>query len=290
MFTDLPANGPIRVTIDVEIFSDSDTDSNFAKPLEPLLLALDQFGIKATFFVVGSLAQSWKKDLNYLVQNKHEVALHGYTHEHLSKLGPKRFAEDILHGKRTLEDVIGKEVIGFRAPYFSLTKNSLWAPEILYSAGFKFSSSVLPAWNPQAGLPQAPKKPFLWDCGLVEFPVPTFGISALRAPLLGGAYLRLSPHALFQLARYLGRRREGEWAYCHPYDFDVNAKFKEVREFSWVVSKLLFSRRKLMLPRVLALTEGGPSDSFESRINNQQFRRLLKVFPNNKSGSTSIHI
>ena len=274
----------IRITIDVENISGSTSSLGFAGSLEPLLSALDETDTKATFFVVGSLASGWKKTLEQLSNCGHEIALHGHTHEFLAVLGPKKFTSELLEGKAAVEDAIGREIIGFRAPYFSLTKDSIWAPEILHAAGFSFSSSVLPAWNPQAGFPKAPRNPFLWECGLVEFPVPTFGISVLRAPLLGGAYLRLSPQFLYRLARYLGAHRVGEWAYCHPYDFDINAKFEVVRETSWLFSKLLFARRKLMLPRVLALTAVGPSDSFESRISNQEFMQSLKVFPKVDNG------
>ena len=274
----------IRLTIDVENLSGSITDPNFANSLEPLLDAIEETNAKATFFVVGSLASVWKKKIQQLSNNGHEIALHGHTHEFLPLLGPKKFAEELLDGKNAIEDAIGKEVSGFRAPYFSLTNESLWAPDILHEAGFKFSSSVLPAWNPQAGFPQAPRKPFLWKCGLVEFPVPTFGIGFLRVPLLGGAYLRLSPQGVFNMARYFGSRRAGEWAYCHPYDFDVNAKFEVVRETSWAFSKLLFARRNLMLPRVQALTMIGTSNSIESRTANQVFLNSLKVFPKGQRG------
>ena len=274
----------IRLTVDVENLSGSTTESDFAVSLEPLLDALDQIGVKATFFVVGSLTSLWKQKIEKLVKNGHEVALHGHTHEFLALLGPKKFAKELAEGKNALEDAMGMSAIGYRAPYFSLTKDSLWAPGILQETGFKFSSSVLPAWNPQAGFPSAPRTPFRWKCGLVEFPVPTFGVGIIRAPLLGGAYLRLSPQGVFQIARYFGSRRVGEWAYCHPYDFDVDASFEVVRDTSWLFSKLLFARRRLMLPRVEALTMVGPSDSFESRINDQEFLSSLKVYPKDKNG------
>ena len=274
----------IRITIDVENISGSISNLGFASSLEPLLSALNETGTKATFFVVGSLANGWKKTLEQLSRSGHEIAMHGHTHEFLAVLGPKKFTQELLEGKAAVEDVIGKEITGYRAPYFSLTKDSLWAPQILHESGFKFSSSVLPAWNPQAGFPAAPRNPFLWECGLAEFPVPTFGIGVLRAPLLGGAYLRLSPQFVYQSARYFGSRRVGEWAYCHPYDFDINTEFEVVRDTSWIFSKLLFARRKLMLSRVLALTTVGSADSFESRINNLQFMQSLKVFPKVEHG------
>ena len=268
----------IRITVDVENISGSITDPEFARSLDPLLLELDQTNTKATFFIVGSLARVWKKEIRSLALSGHEIALHGHTHEYLAKLGPKKFSQDLIDGKNIIEDVVGQQVIGFRAPYFSLTKESLWAPELLLENGFRFSSSVLPAWNPQAGFPGAPRTPFLWKCGLVEFPVPTFGIGPCRLPLLGGAYLRLVPNAVFQIARLIGSNRIGEWAYCHPYDFDVDAKFEKVRDSSWVFSKLLFARRKLMLSRIKDLSKLGANDSFQIRIENREYLASLSVY------------
>ena len=184
----------IRITVDVENLSGSVTDTSFIAPLKPLLNLLEAHNVKATFFIVGSLASVWKNQIRILSESGHEIGLHGYTHEHLSALGPEKFKQELYEGKNLLSEAAGVNVIGYRAPYFSLTKKAFWASEILAESDFKFSSSVLPALNPQSGFPGAPRQPFLWESGLVEFPVPTFGIGKIRAPLLGGAYLRLIPN------------------------------------------------------------------------------------------------
>lgn len=268
----------IRITVDVENLSGSTSDGTFIEPLGPLLERLEQHNTKATFFVVGTLSSLWRKQLVLLSDSGHEIGLHGHTHEHLGALGPNRFEKSLVEGKKTLENVIGKQIIGFRAPYFSLTNESKWAHEILFDSGFKFSSSVLPAWNPQAGFPSAPKNPFIWSSGLVEFPVPIFGIGRFSVPLLGGAYLRLIPKPMFKAARLIGSKRSGEWSYCHPYDFDVNAEFETVRDSSWFFSKLLFLRRNLMLDRVGELLELGSALSFEQQICEREFLESLRMF------------
>lgn len=268
----------IRITVDVENLSGSVTDTSFVVPLTPLLRLLETYEAKATFFVVGSLAPEWKEQLTHLYKQGHEIGLHGHTHEYLAKLGPDKFRNDVREGKQILEEVIDGEVSGFRAPYFSLTNRSEWAHQILFDAGFKYSSSVLPVWNPQAGFSKAPKSPFSWNSGLIEFPVPTFGIGKLGAPLLGGAYLRLAPQPLFDIARRIGSRRTGEWSYCHPYDFDRNAKFERVRDSSWIFSKLLFMRRGLMLGRIEKLLQYGNTKSFEEQINDAKFTESLPLF------------
>lgn len=268
----------IRITIDVENLSGSTSDTSFISPLTPLLRLLEKYEAKASFFVVGSLAPVWKEQLIRLSKEGHEIGLHGHTHEYLDVLGPDKFLNGIREGKQTLQEVIGSEVSGFRAPYFSLTSKSEWAHEILFDAGFKFSSSVLPVWNPQAGFSKAPKTPFIWSSGLIEFPVPTFGFGIFGAPLLGGAYLRLAPQPLFDIARRIGSSRSGEWSYCHPYDFDLNAQFERVRGASLIFSKLLFMRRGLMLDRIEKLLKYGNSKSFEEQINDAIFAESLPVF------------
>ena len=268
----------IRITVDVENLSGSVSDSSFIRPLMPLLELLEIHKTKATFFIVGSLAPVWSDHLLQISKAGHEIGLHGHTHDYLEFLGPSKFRSDLNEGKKILENVIGREVVGFRAPYFSLTSKSEWAPEILFNEGFKFSSSVLPVWNPQAGFPNAPKSPFKWSSGLIEFPVPTFGFGKYGAPLLGGAYLRLAPQPLFDLARRIGSKRTGEWSYCHPYDFDVNTQFERVRESSWMFSKLLFMRRGLMLERIEKLLKYGNSKSFEEQISDARFTESLPMF------------
>jgi polysaccharide deacetylase family protein (PEP-CTERM system associated) len=268
----------IRITIDVENLSGSTSDSSFINPLEPLLRLLEKHDAKATFFVVGSLAPVWKESLVQLSRDGHEIGLHGHTHEHLAILGRDKFRNGITEGKQILEDVLGREIWGFRAPYFSLTDKSEWAHQILFDAGFKFSSSVLPVWNPQACFSKAPKLPFSWNSGLIEFPVPTFGLGKFGVPLLGGAYLRLAPQPLFDIARRIGSNRTGEWSYCHPYDFDINAEFERVRHSSWIFSKLLFMRRGLMLERIEKLLEYGYSKSFEEQMNDARFIESLPLF------------
>jgi hypothetical protein len=268
----------IRITVDVENLSGSFTDESFIEPLQPLLKLLESHNAKATFFVVGSLAPLWRNQIALLSEAGHEIGLHGHTHDFLDDLGPKKFRLDLIEGKSALEDVLGRKVVGFRAPYFSLTKKSLWAPEILTEVGFRFSSSVLPRWNPQAGFAGAPKSPFRWSSGLVEFPVPTYGIGLFGLPLLGGAYVRLIPKPVFTATRLMSMRQSYNWSYCHPYDFDLNTKFERIRNSSWLFSKLLFMNRSKMLPRMEDLLSGGTAKSFQEYLDTDGFGESIVNF------------
>jgi hypothetical protein len=112
----------------------------------------------------------------------------------------------------------------------------------------------------------------------VEFPVPTFGFGKIRAPLLGGAYLRLIPKPVFVVAKHIGARRDGEWSYCHSYDFGTEAKFDRIRDSSLLFSKLLFARRNKMLGRIEKLLAGGPAKSFEEHLTSKDFVDSLPRF------------
>lgn len=265
----------VHLTIDIEDHSHAASRARFDGAIEPLLVALRDSGVRATFFVVGSLAKAWASTITELANEGHEIALHGYEHSFIERLGEQGFRDDIRRGVSTLAELLGRAPAGYRAPYFSLTRATPWAPAILTDAGIKYSSSVLPAWNPQAGLPGAPRGPFMWPSGLVELPAPVFGVGQAALPLLGGAYLRLAPRPLIGLAaRGAGY---GAWTYAHPYDFDVSETFTRLKGQQWWVTRLLFMRRELMLKRVMSLV-GAESQTLSTLVSTPGFSSTLDEF------------
>lgn len=241
---------PITITIDFERSHPAATVDDARRAIEPLLAVLDQTATEITVFVVGEIARESAPLLKSISERGHEIALHGFTHTPLAALGPDRFREDLEQGKSILEETVGMRVAGFRAPYFSLTAKTLWAPSILAECGFEYSSSVLPVWNPQFGFPSAPKIPFLWPDELVELPSPVLAIGPAGLPVLGGAYLRLAPEFLVSWATKRAQRNDAGWTYCHPYDFDVDEPIRQRDGESKVFRWLLYSRRAQMLPRI----------------------------------------
>lgn len=242
----------LSITVDVEDHGASDAPRRFREALVPLTTMLQERSIRATFFVVGSLAPEWSDELRFLAAEGHEIGLHGLTHRPLVELGQSQFADETRRGRDILAEILGAPPAGYRAPYFSMTPDTPWAPEVLAGCGFAYSSSVLPARNIQFGLPGAPRTAFLWDCGLVELPAPVFGVGPARLPLLGGAYVRLAPG---WMVRWAARRapRIGAWTYVHPHDFDVDEPFARHDGQAWWFAKLFFARRHLMLDRVASL-------------------------------------
>jgi peptidoglycan/xylan/chitin deacetylase (PgdA/CDA1 family) len=223
--------------------------------LNPLLTALNKDACKATFFVVGKDIKNWHDNLRVLANEGHEIAIHGSEHVHLNTVIPEKFLKEMIILREQFSDITGEPPVGFRAPYFSLTRETPWLPDALKEAGFAYSSSVLPARNPQSGFNGLPVGPFKWPNGLLEFPVPVFGFKGFSIPVSGGAYLRLLPQRVIQLGTRKLSASDGHWAYAHPYDFDIEETFSRWDNQGWIVSKLLHARRQHMLVNFLRFAD-----------------------------------
>jgi len=195
--------------------------------------------------VVGEVGEAHPDLVRDIASGGHELALHGWRHVVLTELDAGALAEDLRRGKAFLEDVGQTEVVGFRAPTFSLVAGTVWATDVLLEAGYTYSSSVLPARSPLYGFPGAPRDPFLWPCGLAELPVPTVGVGPWQLPYLGGTYLRILPRPL--IARIHGRdARRLPWTYMHPYDVDTDEPYWVVPDAGWMSPALWVGRKRLL--------------------------------------------
>lgn len=196
---------------------------------ERVLDLLDEFGIKGTFFVLGWVAQRCPGLVREIRKRGHEIASHGYDHQLVYRIGPAAFREDLRRSKLVLEDAGGETVCGYRAPSYSITKNSLWALEILAEEGFTFDSSIFPVYHDIYGMPKAPRFPFLVQCqagAITEFPLTTYPLSLAGRryllPVAGGGYLRLLPAELLGRCFSAVNRLEGQPTvlYFHPWEID----------------------------------------------------------------------
>ena len=194
-----------------------------------ILDLLDTFAIKATFFILGWVAQRLPELVKEIRRRGHEIACHGYGHELIYQIGPERFRADIRRSKSLLEDQCGVRVCGYRAPSYSITKQSLWALDILVEEGFSYDSSIFPVLHDTYGIPDAERFPHTIQTGagpLVEFPLTTLpfqlGWKEMRLPIAGGGYLRLLPAELIRwgIARINQQERQPAVLYFHPWEID----------------------------------------------------------------------
>lgn len=240
-----------------------------------LLDMLEEAGASGTFFLLDEVVRQDPALVRAIAGRGHEVASHGHRHEHLARLGVDGFVAGMRVARDRLADVAGQAPLGYRAPYFSLTPAAPWAPQVLAGLGFSYSSSVLPAWNPMAGWPGAPRRPFLWPSGLLELPVPVARFGPLRLPFLGGMYLRwLPPWRLTFLARrWAAEEGAGAlWSYCHPYDLDREEALVRRADAGALGSLMLWLNRGPTLPRLAGLLRGRQSVPFAERL--PELRRI----------------
>jgi len=201
---------------------------------ERLLDILDYADVRATFFVLGWVAERQPGLVQEIHARGHELACHGYGHQMISRLTPQEFADDVKRAKKVIEDIAGTRVIGYRAPTFSVTRQTLWSLEVLTEAGFRYDSSIFPIVHDRYGIPDAPRFahripmfvtriPIVGNgCAMAELPPSTVSVFGHRLPVAGGGYFRLLPYGLTRLAiRHLNKvERQPAVVYLHPWEID----------------------------------------------------------------------
>jgi polysaccharide deacetylase family protein (PEP-CTERM system associated) len=192
---------------------------------ERLLDLFERTGSRATFFVLGWVAERHPELLRAIAGRGHEVACHGYGHELVYEQGPERFRDDLRRARAVIEAAVGERLRGYRAPSFSITRRSLWALRILAEEGFGYDSSIFPIRHHRYGIPGFPVQPLRLDLGdglaLREFPLTALRLGPITLPLAGGAYLRFLPPPLFRWGvGRLVRAGRPTVLYLHPWEVD----------------------------------------------------------------------
>lgn len=187
-----------------------------------ILDLLAKHGTKATFFVLGWIAERLPDLIHEIDRERHEIATHGYSHILLTDMDQIEFEQDLRKAIDIASVCTGEKIIGFRAPSFSVVKKSYWVFEILEKFGIRYDSSVFPiSFHPDYGISEAPIYPYRINEAMVEFPISCVELGGRRIPCGGGGYFRLYP---YWLTRSLIKRcnREGRPAvfYLHPWEID----------------------------------------------------------------------
>jgi len=223
-----------------------------------LLQILDEVGTKATFFVLGFVAEKHPEVIKAIEKAGHEIGTHGFSHTLIYKQSPQVFRQEMERAVSFLEDLTGKKVIGHRAPFFSITKHSLWALDILGELGILFDSSIFPVLNYRYGIADAPRFPYdikRAHFTLKEFPISTLQLPKVTLPISGGAYFRIYPYQVTKQAlRVVNRSGKPFTFYLHPWELDAD-------------------HPHIDLPRRIALTHYFNLGKTETR-----FRKLLRDF------------
>jgi polysaccharide deacetylase family protein (PEP-CTERM system associated) len=199
--------------------------------LNALLSLFAETRTKATFFVLGWVAERQPGLVRQICDAGHEIASHGHMHRVIQSQSAGEFRSDIRQSKAILEDLIGGRVRGYRAPSYSITRDTMWALTEIRQAGYTYDSSIYPVRAPHGryGIPGAPKQRYEPIGRLHEYPLPVVKLLGMEFPALTGAYLRLWPMALHRLAmRQYQRRGTPLIINVHPWELDPDQPRRKI--------------------------------------------------------------
>ena len=189
-----------------------------------LLDLLAAAGVRATFFVLGWVAERRPDLVKDLRAAGHEIASHGHWHRLIYTQTPDEFRADVRQARDVLQDILGEAVTAYRAPSFSVTRESLWALDVLVEEGFLLDSSIYPARHDRYGIPGAPPGPHRIERragALWEFPPPVYRCVGRTLPVGGGGWFRLYPYGLTRhCLRAVNKAGRPFAAYLHPWEID----------------------------------------------------------------------
>ena len=191
-----------------------------------LLDLFDEVQIKATFFVLGWVAEREPQLIKDIAARGHEIACHGFSHRLVYTQTRTEFHEETARSKRILEDLVQRPIAGYRAASYSITNDSLWALDVLAELGFEYDSSIFPVHHDRYGIPGAPQHIHRVLSGarsnLIEFPLSSLTLLGQNVPVAGGGYFRFYPYALTRwLLNQVADASERPFVfYLHPWEVD----------------------------------------------------------------------
>ncbi|GIV77339.1 MAG: polysaccharide deacetylase [Litorilinea sp.] len=195
-----------------------------------LLRLLRSHGVRATFFVLGHVADHHPGLIEEICADGHEIGVHGYFHRFVYRLTPAQFQEELERGIQAVMSITGEQPLGHRAPYFSIDHRTPWAFACLEACGFRYDSSIFPIRSLLYGSPGAPRFPYrVPGHRLVEFPVSTVRVAGINWPMAGGFYVRALPYPLVRWAiARLNRAGQPAILYLHPWELDTGQVYRQV--------------------------------------------------------------
>ena len=208
---------------------------------------LSETNNKATFFVLGTVAEHYPDIVKEILSRGHEVATHGYSHKLIYNMSPQEFEDDLKISLEHLTKAGCGQILGYRAPYWSITKRSLWALDILNRLHFKYDSSIFPIMRRLYGIADAPTIPYKPIENLWEFPPATVRFLGVNLPIAGGGYLRLMPYKFISKSIRKSMSKFIRVFYFHPYELDpkdtrLQHKAKSLRTLLYWAQQILGRR------------------------------------------------
>ena len=201
-----------------------DLDSIVERYTEWIVQTVTEAKVRATFFMLGWVAERYPELVKLIADNGHELGTHSYWHRKVYELTPETFRQDMARSIDAIESAGGKKVLGFRAPSFSITPGAEWAFDVLHDLGLRYDASLFPARRGHGGYP-CPMEAHSFTGApsgrpMPELPMSVMRLAGIRMPFSGGGYLRLLPERLIRRGfRQLNRQGIPVVVYLHPRDF-----------------------------------------------------------------------
>jgi polysaccharide deacetylase family protein (PEP-CTERM system associated) len=197
----------------------------FVRQYSSVVACLQQTGTKCTFFVLGRTAERYPELVLNLHRMGHEIASHGYAHERVDGQTPAQFAEDLDRSVEVIQQVISSSPVGYRAPFFSVTREQFWMYDILADRGFTYSSSIFPFAGKSYGVADFSLGPQRITTAsgrvIVEYPLSVVEVLGRRFPVAGGGFWRLMPKFLIKgSVKSVAGHQRSFTSYLHPHEFD----------------------------------------------------------------------
>ena len=190
-----------------------------------ILDLLEETDNKATFFILGALAQYRPNLVKEIAARGHEIGIHSHRHDQMFTLNYDQAREDISTAQKIVADIIGGPVYGYRAPFFSVNRSNLYVLEILADLGLIYDSSIFPMKLPRYGISDFPTADRLYKLPtgkeIVELPMTVGNLMNRKWPVCGGGYMRLLPAFMVRkIFKTISANERDSMIYMHPYEFD----------------------------------------------------------------------
>jgi peptidoglycan-N-acetylglucosamine deacetylase len=211
----------------VRQFAPHNREDQILESTMPILDLLDKYHTKATFFVLGTVAEKYGHIVKKIYEKGHEIGSHSYSHIMLNDLGSLEFEKELIKSTSLITNITGESPIGFRAPSFSLNNSTKWALKLLANNGYKYDSSIFPIKTHLYGMsdaPIAPYKPLFDDIKtndsngrIIEFPLSVIKFGK-NIPISGGFYFRILPKYILKKSIKIINKDRPSIMYFHPWE------------------------------------------------------------------------
>ena len=218
-----------------------------------LLNLLNRHNVKATWFVLGWVAEKFPDLIQEISYSGHEIACHSFYHRRVDLLTKDEFIKDTEKAINALIKSIGNAPYGYRAPSWSINNKNPWAFEVLADLGFLYDSSVFPIKHDIYGWEKGPRYKFKMNFengkSIYEVPATTYSLFGKNVPVAGGGYFRHSPYWYSRMViKKLNKASQPAIFYIHPWE--INSDLPKIEGLTTLQKFRTYSSSSLLKHKV----------------------------------------